>query len=466
MVAVHALTPVSFSNYPLKANSYSNFQSVSHWQKIIIFISLFFISIISWANKIVELKINGAIGPATADFISRGIDNAQQASLILIILDTPGGLEKSMHSIVQDILASKVPVVTYVAPKGARAASAGTFLIYASTLAAMAPGTHLGAASPVNLNEMMDKNDKSQEPKSSMKQKAMNDAIAYIRSLAQLRGRNAEFAQQAVTDASTLTADEALQNGVINIVAKDRGDLLQQLDGLVVTQDGRKIQLNTKNTQVEQITPDWRMRFLQVITDPTVAYLLLLLGIYGIFFELVNPGFMLPGVVGAISILLALYALQLLPMSYAGLGLIILGILFIIGEAYAPSFGALGFGGTVAFIIGSILLIDSNHNSYRIAWSAIWAMAAANLLILLTLGTMTFKSRKKKLMHGIAVLLGAEGRTLGEVNPQGQAVIRGEIWAVHSKQPIAADKRIKVIATQGLQLEIEEIQTATKNGIN
>nr|WP_232505630.1 nodulation protein NfeD [Legionella clemsonensis] len=415
------------------------------------------------ANKIVEMEIKGPIGPATADFINRGIAKGQDATLILIIIDTPGGLDKSMRLIVQDILTSKAPIVTYVAPNGARAASAGTFIVYASTIAAMAPGTHLGAASPVSLSGggFTEKEDKKETP-SAMDKKITNDAIAYLRSLAQLRGRDPAFAEKAILNAATLTANEALRSGVINLVATSKADLFKQLEGMEVSQNGRKIKLLTKNAEVIKLTPDWRLRFLQVITDPTVAYLLLLLGIYGIFFELVNPGFIVPGVVGAIAILVALYALQLLPINYAGLSLIILGIFFIIAEAFAPSFGALGLGGTAAFIIGSILLIDTEHNNYQIAWSAIWAMAAVNLVVLLTLAAMAVKAKKRKPQHGVNLLLGAEGRALSEIAPQGQAVIRGEIWAVHAKEPIAANKRIKVVATQGLQLEVEEMEATEK----
>ncbi|MDI9819897.1 MULTISPECIES: nodulation protein NfeD [unclassified Legionella] len=453
--------PLPYFKFFAKKNSpATNSLAISLWKYLL---ALFFLTFIllpaASANKITEIKVNGAIGPATADFISRGIAKGQDSSLVLIILNTPGGLYQSTRLIVQDILASKVPIVTYVYPDGSRAASAGTFLVYASTIAAMAPSTHLGAASPVSITGAMDKEDKNNQAKSSMDKKVLNDAIAYIRTLAELRGRNAEFAEKAVTDAATLTANEALKAGVINLIAKDRDDLLSQLDGLTVTQYGQKIQLDTKNATVETLTPDWRMRFLQVITEPTVAYLLLLLGIYGIFFELVNPGFLLPGVVGAISILIALYALQLLPISYAGLSLIILGIAFIIAEAFAPSFGALGLGGTIAFVIGSILLIDTEYASYQIAWSAIWAMAAFNFLILFTLVTFILRSRKREPQHGVNVLIGAEGRSLSLIDPQGQAVIRGEIWNVHAQQPIVADKRIKVIAAKGLQLEVEEISS-------
>ena len=232
--------------------------------------------------------------------------------------------------------------------------------------------------------------------KTTLDKKISNDMVAYILSLAQLCHRDPIFAEKAVLDAATLTASEAFKAKVINFIASNERDLLTQLNGQMVIQDGQKIQLNTENTVFEDLAPDWRTRFLQVITDPTVAYLLLLLGIYGIFFELVNPGFMLPGVAGAIALLIALYALQWLPVNYAGLGLIILGIAFIIGEAFAPTFGALGLGGTIAFIIGSILLINSNQQGYQIAWAAIWAMAVVNLLILFTLFTMIIRARNAR----------------------------------------------------------------------
>lgn len=406
----------------------------------------------SFAAKIIELPVQGAIGPATADYIIRGIAKGQDAELILLKLDTPGGLDKSMRQIVQGILTSATPVVVYVAPGGARAASAGTYLLYAGTVAAMAPGTHIGAASPVSIGGAMGGKDKE----SAMKDKITNDAVAYIRTLAQLRGRDPEFAEKAVLNADTLTADEALQKKVINYVAKNRQQLLSMLDGVTVIQDGRKIQLQTKDAEIETISADWRMRFLQAITDPTIAYLLLLLGIYGIFFELMNPGFIAPGVTGAVAILVALYALQLLPVNYAGLGLILLGLIFIIAELFVPSFGALGLGGTVAFIMGSVLLIDTEQEAYQITWSAIWAMAAVNVLFFITLFSMVIRSRGEPLRHGTESLLGAQGRTIEPINLKGQAVIRGEIWRVQSEKPIAADKQVTVVSRDGLTLTVEE----------
>lgn len=405
------------------------------------------------ASKIVELTKKGSIGPATADYLSRSISSAQDANLILIVLDTPGGLDKSTRQIIQDILASKVPIVTYVYPKGARAASAGTFLLYASTIAAMAPGTNLGAASPVSLSG------DNKEKSGVMDKKVTNDSVAYIRSLAQLRGRNAVFAEQAVMSASTLTANEALKKGVIDLIAENTKDLLSKLDGKTVNQAGLSIQINSSNPEIILIQPDWRMKFLLVITDPTIAYLLLLLGIYGIFFELVNPGFVLPGVIGSISMIIALYGLQLLPVNYAGLALMVIGIGFIITEAFTSSFGVLGVGGTIAFIAGSILLIDTEHQSYQIARSAIWSMAAANILALFTLLGMAIQTRRKTVQHGLSILLNAEGRALNDINLDGQAVIRGEIWSVSSQTPIAANKPLRVVRAEGLNLEVEEIDT-------
>ncbi|WP_407656322.1 NfeD family protein [Legionella qingyii] len=422
----------------------------------VLFILLLIYTSCSYATKVIELNIKGTIGPATADYIIRSIDNSQHADLILITIDTPGGLDEATRTIVQKFLSSNIPIVTYVSPNGARAASAGTYLLYASTLAAMAPGTQLGAASPVNLAATGFGDVANSDKQTTMDKKITNDAVATIRSLAQLRGRNPDFAQKAVLNAETLTATEALKEGVINFIANDEKELLTQLNGVSVMQNNQKIILHTNNSQTELIKPDWRTRFLSIITDPTVAYLLLLLGIYGIFFELVNPGHLFPGVIGAISMCIALYALQLLPINYAGFFLIILGIAFIIGEAFVPAYGSLGVGGTIAFIIGSIMLIDADNQMYHIAWSAIGAMAFVNILFFVIILGMVVKARRQNVKHGLSVLMGAKGHTLGNVNLEGQAMIRGEIWSVHSKQPIAANTPIKVIGTSGLKLEIEE----------
>lgn len=403
-----------------------------------------------------ELNISGAIGPATADYIVRNIDRAQHADLILITLDTPGGLYESTRIIIQKFLSSNVPIVTYVSPQGARAASAGTFILYASTLAAMAPGTQLGAASPVNINDLGFGEDNDTKKDATMNEKIRNDALAALRTLAQLRGRDPVFAEKAVLNAATLTSTEALKDKVINYIAADKQDLLSQLNGKVVMQNDRKIILNTSNPEIEVISPDWRTRFLSMITEPTLAYLLLLLGIYGIFFELVNPGHILPGVIGAISLCIALYALQLLSINYAAFFLIILGVGFIIAEAFIPTYGVLGVGGTVAFVIGSIMLFDANNQIYHITWSVIGAMAVVNIFLFGILLGAVLKARHQSVKHGLAVLVGAKGRALGDIDREGQAIIRGEIWSVHSQEFIAANKPVEVIKASGLVLEIKE----------
>lgn len=405
------------------------------------------------ASKIIELNIKGPIGPATADYIIRGIDKASQADLVIITLDTPGGLDLSTRIITQKLLTTSVPTVSFVSPTGAHAASAGTFILYASTLAAMAPGTQLGAASPVSLTGL---GGNKSETSPTMDKKVTNDALASIRALAQLRARDPVFAEDAVRNAATMTVDEAFKAGVINLIAKDVSDLLMQLNGRVVKQNHRSIILNTANPEVDLIAPDWRTQFLSIITDPTLVYLLLLLGIYGIFFELLNPGYVLPGVIGAMAMIIALYALQLLPINYAGLGLIFLGFIFIIAEGYSPSFGVLGVGGTVSFIIGSIMLMNTEDTAYKIAWSVIWTMAFVNVAIFVVFLGVLMKAKRKAVKNGLDLLVGAQGRALGEINLEGQAVIRGEIWQVKSKYPISADRKIRVLQASGLTLEVEE----------
>lgn len=316
------------------------------------------------------LSVDGAIGPASADYLVRGIERAAEdgAQLVVLELDTPGGLDASMRRIVKAILASQVPVAGFVAPSGARAASAGTYILYACHIAAMAPGTNLGAATPVRLGTP----DKPAEKPPArdadpMARKQVNDAAAYIRGLAQLRGRNAEWAERAVREAVSLAAHEAAAQKVIDLQARDLPDLLRQLDSRSLRVGERALTLATAGATVERQAPDWRARLLAVLTDPSVALILMMIGIYGLIFELANPGMALPGVLGGICLLLGLYALQMLPVNYAGLALIALGLAFMVGEAFVASFGVLGIGGIVSFVVGALILIDTEVPGYLVA---------------------------------------------------------------------------------------------------
>lgn len=439
---------------------------------VLIVLGVFGIAQSTPSGKIYLMRIDGAIGPATADFIHRGIHQAQQqsAQAVVIELDTPGGLDKSMRKIIKSTLASSVPVITYVSPSGARAASAGTFMLYASHIAAMAPGTNLGAASPVSVAGGLPGAEKKEEKKAAkaakpstpsqqdtMKQKVTKDAIAYIRSLAQMRNRNIEFAEKAVSEAATMTAVEAQQKKVIDLVAKDLPDLLSQIHGKTVSVQGKPHVINSKDASIVTVKPDWRMKFLSVITDPSVAYILLLMGIYGLFFEFANPGFVVPGVCGAIALILAMYAFQMLPINYAGLGLIILGVIFMVGEAFVPSFGALGFGGAVAFVIGSVLLFDTSIPGFYLAWPLIIAMAVVNALFIALVLNMAIRARTRKVVSGREALDGEIGTVLADFDQTGQAHVAGEIWQVAYAGSMKKGDKVQVIAVNGLVLSVKPV---------
>ncbi|MEJ2042643.1 MAG: nodulation protein NfeD [Reinekea sp.] len=416
-------------------------------------------------GPVLHLTINGAITPATDDYFSRGLEKAGSldATVVLLQLDTPGGLDTSMRSMIKAILNSAIPVVTYVGPSGARAASAGTYLLYASHVAAMAPGTNLGAATPVNIGGLSaskppDSGDDSapQTPSSqdAMRHKVVNDAVAYIRSLAQLRGRNEQWAEQAVRASVSLSAEDALTLGVIDLVAEDINDLLNQLDGREMVVQQQKIRIHTAEAIVQTYEPDWRNRLLAVITDPNVAYILMLIGVYGLIMEFVHPGTAIPGTVGAISLLLALYAFQLLPVNYAGMALMFLGIGLMVGEAFQPSFGILGMGGVVAFVVGSIILIDTDQAGLGIDLSVILIFAVASVLMFLLLIGLALRARRRPVVSGMEELIGQWASVCEDFDQQGRVRVHSEYWTAITDQPLKKDESVQVMDIHGLVLTV------------
>ncbi|NNJ94028.1 MAG: nodulation protein NfeD [Halobacteria archaeon] len=412
------------------------------------------------------LTVDGAIGPATSDYIRRGMEagHEQGAALVIIKMDTPGGLDTAMRDIIQHILVSPLPVATYVSPGGARAASAGTYILYASHIAAMAPGTNLGAATPVEIGGIPDKDDllggKTEEgggadKPDAMKSKLVNDAVAYIRSLAQMRGRNVEWAELAVREAASLSAGEALEQGVIDIMAAGLPDLLEQAHGRSVTVGGMPQVLDTAGLTLVTLEPDWRNRLLAVITDPNVAYILMLIGIYGLFFEFANPGFVLPGVAGAICLLLALYAFQILPVNYAGLALVALGIIFMLAEAIVPSFGALGFGGVIAFVAGSVILFDEAGPGYAVSLPLIFGLALISAGFFLFVVGAAIKARNRPIVSGEEEMLHTVGEVIDDFDGNGRIRIHGEVWKAESAVPLYSGDKVRVIAVDGLVLKVQ-----------
>lgn len=430
------------------------------------------------APVVVVLNVDGAISPGTADYVVRGLRSAaaESARLVVLKMDTPGGLDTSMRQIIKQIIASPVPVVAFVAPDGARAASAGTYILYASHIAAMAPATNLGAATPVMIGigglpgsgDQAQKDDKAKPasgvaaaPLSAMEHKLVNDASAYIRSLAQMRGRNVEWAEQAVRQAVSLTAAEALKLKVIDVIADDVPDLLRKLDGHKVKVLNEERTLDVTGAAIVTLEPDWRNRVLSAIADPSLAYLLMLAGVLGIFFEFSNPGFILPGVIGAISLLLALFAFQMLPVNYVGLLLILLGIALMTAEAFVPSFGILGIGGIASFVFGSVMLIDTDVSGYGVPWSVILPVAFASALFIFFAVGMALKARNRPVVSGREELIGHLGEVLEDFDGKdGWARVHGERWRIASKQPLRQGQRIRVVHMNGLILEVEPEQHA------
>jgi membrane-bound serine protease (ClpP class) len=426
-------------------------------------------------GKAALIHVRDAIGPATSGYFEKAHRRALEsgASLVVVQIDTPGGLDSAMRDIIKVILGSPVPVACFVAPGGARAASAGTYILYACHVAAMAPATNLGAATPVPvggtapLPGMPDKPDadkgKDQDkdpgpakpPQDAMQAKVVNDAVAYIRSLAEKRGRNADWAERAVREGASLSADRALEQKVIDLVADDVDDLLRKIDGRTVATTTGELTLKTAGIAVESIEPDWRMKFLGIITNPTVAYVLLLIGIYGLLLEGYHPGAILPGTVGAICLLLALFAFQVLPVNYVGLALILLGVVLMIAEAFAPSFGVMGVGGLVAFVFGSIMLMDIEVPGYGVNRGIIFGIATGGAGVLAGTLYLLWRARRAPVTTGDRTLLDHTLEVLEADGLEGWGWVAGERWKFRSTAPIRAGDRVRVTAIDGLTLVVE-----------
>lgn len=472
-------------------------------------------------REVTRLTVADAIGPATSDYIVKGIEHAEErgSELVVIELDTPGGLDTAMRDIIQAILGSSVPVATFVYPQGARAASAGTYILYASHIAAMAPATNTGAAtpvaigggSPIPLPETPDAADEAEddpetgegdeaapdgdavaaaedgdgdvaadedaaddadevqappatntfpEPATATERKAVNDAVAYILSLAEQRGRNAEWAERAVRGGESISAQAALQNNVIDVVAEDLADLLSQIDGRRVDVGGEEVVLETEGLLTDNFEPDWRTQLLAVITNPTVAYGLMLIGLYGLLFEGYNPGAIIPGVVGAISLLLALFAFQILPVNYAGLALMLLGLILMVAEFLVPSFGALGIGGIVAFVIGSVILIDTDVPGFAVSMPLIAAIATTGGAALLGIVWFAMKSRVKPVVSGSEEMTHMTASALEDFETNGGVWVHGERWQARSAAPVKKGQSLRVTKVDGLLLHVEPVDSA------
>jgi membrane-bound serine protease (ClpP class) len=420
------------------------------------------------AGSAIVLDIDGAIGPAAAEYIHDGLTEARrrQAAAVVLRMDTPGGLSSSMRDIIREILDSPVPVIVYVGPSGARAASAGTYILYASHVAAMAPSTHLGAATPVQIGGGLfdgkdddkkdgDKDKNNATPASASEAKAINDAVAYIRSLAQLRGRNAEWGEKAVREAATLTDSEARDQRVIEIVAADLSDLLKQADGRTVKVAGKEVTLKTAGLSLVEIEPDSRARILSIITNPTIAYLLLLAGIYGLMFEFISPGTYFPGVLGGIALLVGLYALNLLPINYAGAGLLLLGVALMAAEAFLPSFGVIGIGGIAAFVIGSLFLFRGDVPGFQLAWQAVAATTVASAAFLIVAVGAALRAHRRVVVIGDAAFIGSAAEVLAWSGDRGEVQIHGERWRATSAAALIPGQRVRIVARRDLTLTVE-----------
>ena len=442
------------------------------------------------AAEVWVVELEGAIGPAYADYFIRALERGADEGIDLLVLrlDTPGGLDKSMRDMIKTILASRVPVATYVAPNGSRAASAGTYIVYASHVAAMAPATNIGSSTPVSIGgeggspfpipgapgpageedeaeaaeaedgedgaESEDAPDDEPQAGTAMERKVVNDAVSYIKGLAELRGRNVEWAEATVREASNLTASEALALNVVDIVADDLTTLLADVNGRTVNAAGMDVVIDTSEADIEFIEPDWRYELLGVITDPNVAYILLMIGIYGLILEFYNPGVGIGAVVGVICLLLGAFALQMLPINYAGLALLIVGIGLLAAEAFSPSFGVFGVGGVIAFVIGSIILMDTDLPGYQISYPIIAAIAAISLGIALSAVGAALRARKARSATGKESMIGGRAEVIDDFEGEGRVRAFGEVWQARGEEPLEKGDRVEIVGVDGVWVHV------------
>ena len=412
-------------------------------------------------DNVVVVKLSGAINPAVAEYVSYEISqaNAEKDSLIVLHMDTPGGLDTSMREIIKKIQSSEVPVASFVAPTGSRAASAGTFITMASHIAAMAPGTNIGAAHPINM--LGGGNDNEQAK--TMKKKVVNDAAAYIRSLAELRKRNAHWAELAVVNSVSISAQEAMKLNVIDLVAGDVKALVLAIDGREVQLASGSVRLKTKNLKIIYHEMNPRQKLLDIISSPNVTYILMMLGLVGLFFELSNPGLVLPGVIGSISLILALYAMQTLPINYAGLLLILFGVILFIAEINVMSYGLLSISGVVSIFLGSTMLIDSDDPALQISRTILYPTLALSVIVSLGIFLLATRTRSLKKLGGIEGMIGETGLVKEALNPQGRVLVHGELWEAEADNPINEGERVQVDLVEGLRIKVSKVQDSQKD---